>query len=349
MSHNGSCVSPGDFDGDGDIDLFIGSRSVPGAYGLSPVQYLLENDGHGHFKDVTTEKSSGLKNAGMVTDAVWMDYDKDGDQDLIVTGEWMKVCIFRNDNGHFSDVTSSAGLDTTSGWWNCLQVADVNGDGTPDLIAGNLGLNSMLKASVKEPVEMYLNDFDNNGSLDQVICSYQNGISYPFASLDELSGQISGLRNKYPNYSDFGGKTVRDIFEKAAIEKSILKSAVLFESCLFLNNGNGTFKIKKLPIQAQFSPVRDILVRDIDKDGIQDLILTGNDYAVNPSYGRYDASYGWCLLGSRTGEFRTLMPVESGLKIEGDARKILPIKISRKPYFLSTINNGSLHIFRLLK
>jgi hypothetical protein len=349
MSHNGSCVRPCDFDGDGDIDLFIGSRSVPGAYGLSPVQYLLENDGHGHFKDVTTEKSSGLKNAGMVTDAVWMDYDKDGDQDLIVTGEWMKICIFRNDNGHFTDVTSAAGLDTTSGWWNCIRVADINGDGLSDIIGGNLGLNSMLKASVKEPVEMYLNDFDNNGSIDQVICSYQNGISYPFASLDELSSQIAGLYKKYPRYSDFGGKTVEDIFGKSAIDKSIVKKAVLFESCLFRNKGDGTFEIIKLPTEAQFSPVRDIVVKDINKDGSQDLILAGNDYAVKPSYGRYDASYGWCLLGNTKNEFKTIMPVKSGLRINGDARKIVPIDIAGKHYLIASVNNGNLQIFQLLK
>jgi hypothetical protein len=342
-------VRPCDFDSDGDIDLFLGSRSVPGGYGLSPDQYLLENDGHGHFKDVTFEKTSGLKNAGMVTDATWMDYDRDGDQDLIVTGEWMKVCIFRNDNGHFSDVTASAGLDTTSGWWNCLAAADVNGDGAPDLIAGNLGLNSMLKASVKEPAEMYLNDFDNNGTIDPIICSYQNGISYPFASLDELSGQIAGLEKKYPNYSDFGGKTARDIFGKEAIDQSSKKSAVLFESCVFLNNGNGTFKISKLPVEAQFSPVRDIIIRDLDNDGKQDLILTGNDYLTNPSYGRYDASYGWCLRGDGMGNYKALTPGESGLKISGDGRKIIPIDIKGKHYLVSAVNNAEMRIFLLLK
>jgi hypothetical protein len=349
MSHNGSCVRPGDFDGDGDNDLFIGSRSVPGGYGFSPIQYLLENDGLGHFKDVTVEKTSGLKNAGMVTDAIWMDYDLDGDQDLIVTGEWMKVCIFRNDNGHFSDVTASAGLDNTSGWWNCLAVADINSDGAPDLIAGNLGLNSMLKASVKEPVEMYINDFDNNGSIDQIICSYQNGISYPFASLDELSTQIAGLEKKYPKYSDFGGKTVRDIFGKEAIDQSTVKSAVLFESCLFLNNGNGKFNISKLPVEAQFFPVHGIIIRDLDNDGKQDLMLTGNDYLTNPSYGRYDASYGWCLHGDGTGYYKALMPGESGLMISGDGRKILPIDINGKHYLVSAVNNGDLQIFQLLK
>jgi hypothetical protein len=345
MSHNGSCVQPCDFDGDGDIDLFVGSRSVPGAYGLSPEQFLLENDGHGNFKNVTAEKAPGLKNIGMVTSAVWMDYDGDGDKDLVVTGEWMKVCIFKNDKGHFTDVTETAGLGETSGWWNCLRVADINGDGHPDIIAGNLGLNSMLKASIKEPVEMFMNDFDNNGSLDQVICSYQDGISYPVASLDELSDQIAGLDKKYSEYSNFGGQTITDIFGKKAIEKSTVKNAVQFESCLFMNNGNGTFRISKLPTYAQFSPVRDILVSDINKDGKQDLILAGNDYAVRPSYGRYDASYGWCLLGDSGLNFKTLMPASSGLKIDGDARKMVPIDIGGKHYLVAAVNNGDLQIF----
>ena len=349
ISHNGSCVRPCDFDGDGDIDLFVGSRSVPGSYGLSPEQFLLENDGHGHFKVVTDDRISAFKKIGMVTDATWMDLDKDGYQDLVIVGEWMKVSVFRNDKGHFTDVTSIAGLDETSGWWNCISAADVDGDGNIDLIGGNLGLNSILKASTKEPVEMYLNDFDNNGSLDQVICYYQNGISYPFASLDELSGQIAGLEKKYPNYSDFGGKTVKDIFGKNAIDHSILKRAVLFESCLFLNNGNGTFKSIKLPIEAQFSPVRDIMVRDINEDGKPDLILAGNNYVVRPSYGRYDASYGWCLLGDTSHSYKTLMPVKSGLKISGDTRKIVPIDIAGKHYIVAAVNNGELQIFQFLK
>jgi len=349
MSHNGSCVRPCDFDGDGDIDLFVGSRSVPGAYGLSPDQFLLENDGHGHFNIVSDEKTKAFKNAGMVTDAAWMDWDKDGKPDLVLVGEWMKICIFRNEKEQFIDVTNKAGLNETSGWWNCIKVSDVNGDGYPDLIGGNLGINSALKASAKEPVEMYLNDFDNNGSVDQVICSYQNGISYPFASLDELSAQIAGLEKKYPRYSDFGGKTVRDIFGKLAIDQSMVKKATMFESCVFINNGNGTFRIDKLPTPAQFSPVRDIIVNDINKDGKQDLILAGNDYAVRPSYGRYDASYGWCLLGSENNIFRPVMPVASGLKIVGDARKIVRLDIKGKHYLVAAVNNGDLQVFQLLK
>ncbi len=349
FSHNGSCVAACDFDNDGDIDLFIGSRSIPGAYGLTPDQYLLENDGHGNFTDITDEASPGLRKAGMVTDAGWFDYDNDGDSDLVLTGEWMNVTIFKNSNGHFEDVTSSAGLNGTSGWWNCVTTADVDGDGDMDMICGNLGLNSILHASEKEPVTMYLNDFDRNGSLDQVICTYENGTSYPVASLDELIGQITGLDKKYPDYSGFGGQTAENIFGKEMLNKSLVKKAVMFESSLFLNNGDGTFTCEKLPVYAQFSPVRNIISSDINMDGKNDLILAGNDYAVRPSYGRYDASYGWFMEGQGNNIFKTLMPSESGFAVRGDARKLRLITVSGKKYVLAAVNNDSIMTFRINK
>jgi enediyne biosynthesis protein E4 len=348
-ANNGSCVRPCDFDGDGDTDLFVGSISIPGIYGFSPNQLLLENDGHGHFKDVTDYRMNRLKKIGMVTDACWTDFDKDGDKDLIIVGEWMKVSVLMNNKGIFTDVTHKTGLEETTGWWNCIRAADIDGDGDEDLIGGNLGLNSILKASVKEPVKMYLNDFDNNGSLDQVICSYQDGVSYPVASLDEMISQMPFLEKKFPSYSDFGGKTAKEIFGKKTLNRSILKSAVLFESCFFINNGDGTFKIMKLPTMVQFSPVRDILVRDLDMDGNMDLVLAGNDYSVRPSMGRYDASYGWCLLGVSDYRYNSLTPAKSGLKINGDARRILPIKVSGKRYLATAVNDGDLQIFKFLK
>jgi enediyne biosynthesis protein E4 len=347
VSHNGSCVRPCDFDNDGDVDLFVGSRSVPGAYGWSPDQFLLENNGKGIFRDVTDIRMKDLKNAGMVTDADWTDYDKDGDPDLIVTGEWMKICIFRNENGIFTDSTTSAGLGETSGWWYSIHVADIDQDGDMDIIGGNLGLNSILKATPDHPVDMYLNDFDNNGSLDQIICAYENGISYPVASLDEIAAQISGFEKNFPNYSDFGGKTVVDIFGKSKVDQSTRKEAVLFESCVFLNNGEGTFTIKKLPLEAQFAPVRDIMISDINMDGTNDLILAGNNYTVRPSYGRYDASYGWFLAGDSLKGFITMMPVESGLIIKGDARKILPLKVLQKNYVVVAVNDAELQLFEI--
>jgi hypothetical protein len=261
----------------------------------------------------------------------------------------MRVSIFSNTNGFFTDVTAAAGLAETSGWWNCIEVADLDRDGDLDLIGGNLGLNSMLKASVKEPVEMYLDDYDNNGSLDQIICSYENGISYPVASLDELTGQLAVLKKNYPRYSDFGGKTARDIFGKNILEKATLKKAVLFESCVFLNNGDGTFTTSKLPTAAQFSPVRDILAEDLNRDGNSDLIVTGNHYAVRPSLGRYDASYGWCLLGSADHRYSSLMPLESGYIAKGDGRRIVPVEVSGKKYIVTAVNNGELQVFKLLK
>jgi hypothetical protein len=349
LSHNGSCVRPCDFDGDGDLDLFLGSRSVPGSYGWSPLQYLLENDGKGHFTDVTDARSGDLKNMGMVTDAAWMDFDGDGDPDLVATGEWMKMSVFRNDKGIFTDATSVAGLDETSGWWNCIEAADIDGDGDQDLIGGNLGLNSLLKASASEPVEIYLNDFDNNGTLDQVICSYQNGVSYPVASLNELTAQMPYLGKKYPHYSDFGGKTVKDIFDKKALQQSTLKKAVLFESCIFLNNGKGAFTRVSLPVEAQFSPVRDIIVRDFNKDGMSDIVLVGNNYNIRPSYGRYDASYGCCLLADTGNTYTSLMPVKSGFIVKGDARRVVPLYISDQHYLLVALNNGDLQIFNFLK
>jgi hypothetical protein len=350
-AYNGSCVCPGDFDNDGDIDLFVGSRSIPAAYGLSADQLLLENDGYGHFKDVTDLRMKDYKRMGMVTDACWVDYDQDGDKDLVLVGEWMKVTILMNEKGYFTDATRSADLEETSGWWNCINATDIDGDGDLDLIAGNLGLNSILKASVKEPVDIYIRVFDNNGTIDNLICSYQDGISYPVASLDELISQIAGMEKKLPNYSDYGGKTAKDIFGREVLNHSVKKNAVLFESCIFLNNGDGTFKIKKLPLEAQFSPVRDIMVHDLDKDGQSDLLLVGNDYTAKPTYGRYDASYGWCLLNNTNIKygFKTLKPPESGFKVTGDARRIVPIEISDRQYILVAVNDGELHIFELLK
>ena len=345
IAFNGSCVRPADFDNDGDIDLFVGSRSVPGAYGWSPEQFLLENDGSGKFSNVTDKRINEIKYSGMVTDAQWVDYDYDGDKDLIVTGEWMKIMVYRNEKGYFKDVTNESGLDNTSGWWYCINACDIDMDGDMDLIGGNLGLNSILKASISEPVVLFLNDFDNNGSPDPLISYYQDGLCYPFAPFDELADQINVLRTTFPNYSDFGGKTVQEIFGSNILERSIIKKAELFESCLFVNNGDKTFSIVKLPIEAQFSPVRSIVVDDFNKDGINDMAIAGNNYSVRPSYGRYDASYGWCLLGEEDYRFKSLMPSTSGLIIKGDARKILKVEISGKHYLIALVNNEVMQIF----
>ena len=298
---------------------------------------------------MTAAYNKELQYAGMVTGAGWLDYDRDGDADLAVTGEWMKVRLFRNDGGTFTEVTDEAGLGLTAGWWNCLLMADVDGDGDEDMIGGNLGRNAILKASVGEPVELYVNDFDNNGVPDPVICSYQKGRIYPVASLDELSRQISGLRKKYPRYSDFAGKSAPEIFGKEALKNSLQKKAVLLESSLFINKGDGKFSISHLPVEVQFSPVQDGLVRDFDGDGQADLLLTGNDYPVRPSLGRYDASYGWYLQGTARDIFRVIMPEESGFITIGDTRRIVPLNVGGVPFVVAGLNNDSIKIFKYRK
>jgi hypothetical protein len=344
ISHNGSCARPCDFDKDGDIDLFVGSRSVPGFYGLSPESYLLKNDGRGHL---TIVEESDIGKAGMVTDAKWFDYDMDGDQDLAITGEWMNIRLYRNENGHFTDVSSQAELEKTSGWWNCIYAGDIDLDGDPDLICGNLGLNSILKASENQPLEMYVNDFDNNGTPDQIICSYENGRSYPFASFDELGKQIPMLRAKYTSYSDFGGKTTEEIFGMNMLQSCLYKSAVTLESCIFINEGNGKFSKAALPGEAQFSPVRGILVKDFNNDSIPDIVLSGNDYSAVPSIGRYDAGFGLFIPGIKGNPMTAFKPSESGLIIKGDARRIITMKIAGKTHLIAGINSDSIRVFRV--
>ena len=349
LSHNGSCVRPCDYNGDGDMDLFIGSRSVPGSYGWPADQYILENNGHGIFKNVTQTVAPFLKASGMVTDAAWADIDKDGDKDLVIAGEWMKIMILRNDNGVFTDLTEKAGMSESSGLWTSLIAHDIDNDGDVDLIAGNTGLNSILKASPSEPVEMYLSDFDNNGTLDQVLCCYQDGISYPVASLDEISAQVTGISGKFRSYADFGGKTIKDIFGNNAVSRATVSKVQTMESCIFINDGKGSFTKKELPLEAQFSPVRGIISEDLNKDGLNDLIIAGNNYYIRPSYGRYDASYGSLLLADNKNNYNALAPYISGLEIRGDARKILEITAAGKSYLIAAVNNGKLQVFRMKK
>jgi hypothetical protein len=349
LAHNGSCVSPADFDLDGDIDLFIGSRSVPGAYGLTPTSLLLENKGGGFFEATDKLQSGELQTIGMVTDASWGDVDGDGDPDLMVVGEWMQVSLFRNDRTSFTNRTLQAGLENTSGWWNCIRVVDMDGDGDLDLLAGNYGLNSMLKPTLEEPVEMYVNDFDNNGRPDQILCSYKNGISYPLASLDELMAQIPGLKESFPSYSDFGGQTVSSLFDQEILQHSIKKVAFLFETSLFVNNGTGFFDRVKLPREAQLSSVRDILSGDFNQDGLPDLILCGNNYQVRPSLGRQDASHGLYLRGIGENKFLTQAIAESGLFLKGDSRNIRALKSNERQHFVAAINDGELQMIKLRK
>ena len=320
---NGCCVAPGDYDGDGDVDLFVGSRVVARQYGLTPRSYLLENDGTGRFVDVTLEKAGqALAEAGMVSSAAWVDYDGDGDLDLVAVGEWMPVRVFRQENGRFVERTREAGLAGTEGWWNVVAAVDLTGTGRKDLVLGNLGLNSYIRASREEPARLYIQDFSRNGALEQILTVYKGGVSYPIVGRDELVRHIPHLRSRYVTYADFGAARIEDIFSASELEGATIREARVFASSIARNNGDGTFSLELLPTEAQFAPIYAVLPGDFDEDGCTDLLVGGNFYGVTPVRGRYDASYGLYLKGDGTGRLEPVDMEASGLVIEGQVRAL---------------------------
>jgi len=350
FAHNGSCVVPGDFDGDGDIDLFVGSRVVARQYGVTPRSYLLQNDGHGHFRDVTAAIAPGLDSVGMVTRAAWVDYDGDGKLDLIVVGEWTPVRVFHQENGRFVDRTAQAGFAHTNGWWTSIQAADVNGDGRPDLILGNLGLNSLLRASRAEPAQLYVGDFFETGTLKQILTSYRHGVSYPLAGRDEVLQVMPSLRSRYPNYASFGASRIQDIIPGKELKKARVLEADTFVSAIALNRGDGTFEVRALPAEAQFAPIYASLATDFDGDGKIDLIVAGNFSGVTPVEGRYDASYGLLLHGDGRGNFAAVDMEQSGLTIDGQVRHMAFLKRAGGGRLIVVArNNDRLGLIRLLQ
>ena len=345
-----SCVVPGDFNGDGHADLFVGSRVVPRAYGTLPYSHLLQNDGHGRFRDVTPDIAPGLSQAGMVSSATWIDYDHDGQLDLIVVGEWMPVRVFRQENGRFVDRTAAAGLAGTEGWWNTVTAADLNGDGRPDLVLGNLGTNSYIRASPKEPARLYVRDFFHNGTLEQILTFYKHGVSYPLAGRDQLVHLMPQLRSRYPSYRDFGASRIEDILPPGELRQATVLVAHQFESAVAMNRGDGTFELRPLPTEAQFAPIYAILADDFDGDGRTDLLVAGNFYGVPPVLGRYDASYGLLLHGSGDGRFDPVAMDRSDLLIEGQARHM---GVLRRPggerVVVVARNNDTLQFLRPLR
>jgi enediyne biosynthesis protein E4 len=319
---NGSCVVPGDFNGDGAIDLFVGSRVVAKQYGVSPKSHLLQNDGKGQFTDVTETIAPDLQTAGMVTSAAWLDYDRDGKRDLIVAGEWMPIRVFKQSRGKFSDVTREVGLGSSAGWWNTIEVADLNRDGFEDLVLGNLGLNSYLKASVAQPAQMYVFDFFGNGMIEQIITFYKRGVSYPLATRDEMVKLMPALRSKYPTYKSFGASRVEDILPADELSKADVLYARTFATSVALANGTGGFSLRELPIEAQFAPVYGVIAQDFDGDNTVDLLLAGNFIGAPPMLGRIDASVGLLLHGVGDGTYTPVEMARSGIMIPGETRHL---------------------------
>ena len=338
-----SCIVPFDFNGDGFVDLFIGGRVVPWEYGKTPQSYLLQNDGTGKFVDVTEKYAKELANIGMVTNALWFDINRDGQKDLIVSCEWGGIYAFINNKGSFTKKI----LTDKKGWWNFILPVDINNDGNIDLIVGNLGLNSRLHASDKEPVRLYYNDFDDNGKKEQILTYYLNGKEIPFANKDELTKQMPVIKKKFLYAADFANATLEEIFTKEKLREAQLLTANYFSNSVLINQGNLNFTIEALPWEAQLSPMHDAQIVDANGDNLPDILLVGNYYDNNIQMGRYDADYGTLLINKGNGKFET--EKLNGLQIKGQVRHIKPIQIKQQQSFILAKNNDSIQIIQFKK
>lgn len=330
---SGSCVTPIDVDADGDQDLFVGSRFVPGQYPLAPASMFLINDGHGKFTEDIKAVAPALENSGMVCDAIAVDINGDKKSDLIVAGEWMPLKFFINDNGKLRDDSEKRFSQAARGWWNCIIAEDFDQDGDQDVIVGNFGLNTQFKVSPKEPATLVYKDFDHDGSVDPFFCYYINGTSYPYASRDEALGQVSMLKQRFPDYTSYANAKLENIFKPEELQGTQKLEADELRT-LYLENKGDHFEMKSLPIQAQFSPVYAIAAFDLDGDGDQDLLMGGNDTHMRVRIGKTDASRGFVFLNDGKGGFRYLAQSESGLNFQGDVRDFIFTTSGKNTYLL---------------
>ncbi|WP_461444568.1 VCBS repeat-containing protein [Maribacter sp.] len=320
--HSTSIAKASDIDNDGDLDVFVGERLVPLKYGTSCSGFLLQNDGKGNFTDITQNDAVDLQGIGMITDAKFQDIDSDGDDDLIIVGEFMGIEILTNESGKFVKMKNNA-LADLKGWWNTIEPSDLDGDGDIDFIIGNHGLNSRFNASKEKPITLYSKDFDGNGFIDPILTFQRsNGKDYPFALRHNLTDQIKSITKKYPDYKSFKNAAIDDIFTAEQLLGAKKLEANMLASVLLINNGSGTFTVKELPIETQFSTVYAILAHDFDHDGDTDIVLGGNLYNVKPEVGRYDASYGVFL--KNQGDLKFVAPKDGqGFKIRGEIRDMV--------------------------
>ena len=337
-----STVAAHDFDKDGDLDLFVGVRLIPFRYGIAGNGYILINNGNGQFSDQSTTLAPQLKDLGLITDAQWADLNNDSFPDLIVVGEWMGITIFIQESGMLVNRSKEYGLEGTNGWYNTVEIADLNNDGYVDVIAGNHGLNSRFKANRNEPVSAYVSDFDNNGTVEQIITRYDKGVAYPIVMRSDLVAQIPSLKKKFLYFDQYKGKTMTDIFSSAQLQNALVLNAFSFETACWMNKGGKALQKVDLPLEAQFSPVYGILVADFDGDGMKDILMGGNLYSAKPETGIYDASYGILLKGNGNGKFESMPPAKSGISVKGEIRSIKGIKYRKRNIILIAKNNTGL-------
>jgi len=320
-----SCARVGDLNGDGRPDLFVGGRVIPGRYPETPRSYLLINAGNGTFTDQTAKLAPNLERIGMVTDAAWTDLNGDRKPELVVVGEWMPITVLGWQSNQLMDRTKDFLEKEYRGWWNKLLVDDLNGDGRPDLVVGNQGLNTQCRASDKEPAELVYKDFDNNGKIDPVLCLYVQGRSYPHATRDELLDQLAMLRPRFTTYDKYANATLSDVFTADELDGAQRLTANQLQTTCLLSSPSGKLAEKALPLAAQVAPVFTLTPLDFDQDGHKDLLLCGNTTHARLRFGRADANYGVLLRGDGKGGFAPVPQAQSGFQLTGDVRTVLPV------------------------
>lgn len=344
-NNNVSVIAPHDFDNDGDNDVFIASRSVAGVYGIDPKHLLLENDGKGNFINVIDKIAFKINAVGMITAAVWEDVDNDAKKDLIIVGDWTSPMIFKNSGRRLT--TYKSNLSDYNGFWNAVTCVDLNNDGMKDFVLGNRGTNTTYKPVTGNPLKLFINDFDNNGTIEQIATRSVNGKDLPLNLKQELAKQIPSIKKKNLTYADYSTKTFQELFSKEVIENSIQKIVTIQESVVAINKGNGKFEIKALPKEVQYSAVNAICTMDVNGDGIMDLILGGNQYEFKPQFSRLDSNYGSILLGSANGNFTWMPNNKSGFFIKGEVKHIEIVRDkSKKESVLAILNDNTPKLFR---
>jgi len=352
-----SCVKAVDFDNDGDLDLFIGGRCLPGKYPMPVSSFIYRNDsknGKIKFTDVTADVAKDLQNIGMVCDAIWTDFDNDGWTDLLVAGEWMPVTFFRNDHGKFQNVTAQSGISNQIGWWNSIAGGDFDNDGDIDYIVGNLGTNSFFRASNEYPVSVYAKDFDNNGSVDAILTVFlkdrnKDAVRKEYTALnrDDIVSQLPGVRKKFLTYKEFASADIHQIFPEDQLKGALVVHANNFKTCFLRNNGQGKFELIPLPDQAQMAPINGMVVDDFNGDGNLDVALNANDFGNEVFDGRYDAMNGLLLLGDGKGAFTSQAILQSGIFIPGDGKALVELKGPGQACLLAASQNrGPLKLFK---
>jgi enediyne biosynthesis protein E4 len=346
MYTSSSVVVPGDFNGNGQLDLFVGGRISPLNYPKPARSYILENN-NGRFRDVTAQVAPDLVEPGMITDALWVDFDGDGQLDLVTTGKWLPVQFYRNEGGSFRDVTHEVDDNPQRGWWYSLAAGDFTNNGSIDIIAGNLGLNDSFTTGEEKKFGVFANDFNDDMTTDLVYSVEENGTHYPFFGRAKFDRAMRTVEQQYPTFSSFAEASVDDIFDSDKLAEALHYQVDTFQSKLFTNNGDGTFSSADLPEWSQISPIKGIVVHDVDSNGIQDIIIAGNIYEIHPDVARSDAGNGLWLKGDGTGGFDPVHPSVSGLFAPGNVKDIKLVRTSTGYNLIVSNNNDQVRIFRL--